>query len=69
MQNKRFNRNIFGDLSTQKQAQKALPILVSYAQEGGDDHPTGISCGDSARFDSFQLEYAVDSWLDPNNSL
>ena len=32
MQNKRFNRNIFGDLSTQKQAQKALPILVSYAQ-------------------------------------
>ena len=34
MQNKRFNRNIFGDLPTQKKAQKALPILVLYAQKG-----------------------------------
>ena len=34
MRNKRFNRNIFGDLPTQKKAQKALPILVSYAQRG-----------------------------------
>ena len=34
MKNKRFNRNIFGDLSTQKMAQKALPILVSHAQKG-----------------------------------
>ena len=34
MKNKRFNRNIFGDLLTQKKAQKALPILVSYAQKG-----------------------------------
>ena len=33
MQNKRFNRNIFGDLPTQKMAQKALPILVAYAQK------------------------------------
>lgn len=34
MKNKRFNRNIFGDLPTQKKARKALPILVSYAQKG-----------------------------------
>ena len=34
MKNKRFNRNIFGDLFTQKKAQKALPLLVSYAQKG-----------------------------------
>ena len=34
MKNKRFNRNIFGDLLTQKKAQKALPILVAYAQKG-----------------------------------
>ena len=34
MKNKRFNRNIFGDLPTQKMAQKALPILVSKAQKG-----------------------------------
>ena len=33
MQNKRFNRNIFGDKPTQKMAQKALPILVAYAQK------------------------------------
>lgn len=33
MKNKRFNRNIFGDLPTQRMAQKALPILVSHAQE------------------------------------
>ena len=32
MKNKRFNRNIFGDKPTQKMAQKALPILVAYAQ-------------------------------------
>ena len=34
MKNKRFSRNIFGDLPTQKKAQKALPILVAYAQKG-----------------------------------
>lgn len=34
MKNKRFSRNIFGDLFTQKKAQRALPILVSYAQKG-----------------------------------
>ena len=34
MKNKRFSRNIFGDLFTQKKAQKALPILISYAQKG-----------------------------------
>ena len=34
MKNKRFNRNIFGDLPTQKMAQEALPILVSHAQKG-----------------------------------
>ena len=34
MKNQRFNRNIFGDLFTQKKAQKALPILVEYAQKG-----------------------------------
>ena len=34
MKNKRFDRNIFGDLPTQKMAQKALPILVSQAQKG-----------------------------------
>ena len=34
MKNQRFNRNIFGDLPTQKMAQEALPILVSCAQEG-----------------------------------
>lgn len=33
MKNKRFNRNIFGDLPTQKMAQKALPILISSAQK------------------------------------
>lgn len=33
MKNKRFNRNIFGDLPTQKMAQKALPILISHAQQ------------------------------------
>ena len=33
MKNKRFKRNIFGELPTQKMAQKALPILVSYAQK------------------------------------
>ena len=33
MKNKRFNRNIFGDKPTQKMAQKALPILVAYAQK------------------------------------
>ena len=33
MKNQRFNRNIFGDLPTQKMAQEALPILVSYAQK------------------------------------
>ena len=34
MKNKRFKRNIFGGLSTQKMAQKALPILISHAQQG-----------------------------------
>lgn len=34
MKNKRFNRNIFGDLLTQKKARKGLPILVSHAQKG-----------------------------------
>ena len=34
MKNKRSNHNIFGDLPTQKMAQKALPILVTYAQKG-----------------------------------
>lgn len=34
MQNQRFNRNIFGNLKTQKMAQKALPILVACAQKG-----------------------------------
>ena len=33
MKNKRFNRNVFGDKPTQKVAQKALPILVTYAQK------------------------------------
>ena len=33
MKNKRFNRNIFGNLPTQKMAQEALPILVAYAQK------------------------------------
>ena len=33
MKNKRFGRNIFGDLPTQKIAQEVLPILVSHAQE------------------------------------
>ena len=33
MRNRRFNRNIFGNLSTQRMAQKALPILVSQAQK------------------------------------
>ena len=34
MKNKRFDRNIFGDLLTQKKARKALPTLVSYAKKG-----------------------------------
>ena len=34
MRNRRFNRNIFGDLPTQEMAQEALPILVSHAQKG-----------------------------------
>lgn len=33
MKNKRFGRNMFGSLDTQKMAQKALPILISAAQE------------------------------------
>ena len=33
MKNKCFKRDIFGDLPTQKMAQKALPELVSKAQE------------------------------------
>lgn len=32
MRNRRFNRNMFGTLPTQKMAQDALPILVSRAQ-------------------------------------
>ena len=32
MKNKCFKRDIFGDKPTQKMAQKALPILVTYAQ-------------------------------------
>ncbi|MYA71950.1 hypothetical protein F4141_05670 [Candidatus Poribacteria bacterium] len=28
MQNRRFNRDIFGNLKTQKAAQKALPVLI-----------------------------------------
>ena len=34
MQNQRFSRNIFGDLPTQKMAQKTLPILITRAQKG-----------------------------------
>ncbi len=34
MKNRDFKRKIFGDLPTQKMAQKALPILISSAQEG-----------------------------------
>jgi tetratricopeptide (TPR) repeat protein len=34
MRNRRFNRNIFGDLPTQRMAQKALPILVAHARKG-----------------------------------
>ena len=34
MRNRRFNRNIFGDLRTQEMAQEVLPILVSHAQKG-----------------------------------
>ena len=33
MKNKRFKRNMFGDMTAQKMAQKALPILVAYAQK------------------------------------
>ena len=33
MKNQNFKRNIFGDLPTQKMAQKALPMLISSAQE------------------------------------
>jgi len=33
MKNKRYNRNIFGDLPTQKTAQEVLPILISHAQQ------------------------------------
>ena len=33
MKNKCFKRNIFGNLPTQRMARKALPILVSQAQE------------------------------------
>ena len=33
MQNKCFNRNIFGPKPTQKWAQKVLPLLISYAQK------------------------------------
>ncbi len=32
MRNQKFNRNIFGNLATQKMAQDALPILVSHVQ-------------------------------------
>lgn len=34
MKNQRFSRNMFGDLPTQKMAQKALPILITCAQKG-----------------------------------
>ena len=34
MQNQCFNRNMFGDLPTQRMAQKALPILIKHAQKG-----------------------------------
>ena len=44
MKNKRFNRNIFGDLPTQKMAQEALPILVAHAQKGET-----ITLGDLAK--------------------
>lgn len=33
MKNKRFNRNMFGSLDTQRMAQEALPILISSAQK------------------------------------
>ncbi len=33
MQNQCLGKDMFGDLKTQKAAQKALPILVEYAQE------------------------------------
>lgn len=32
MKNQKFNRDIFGNLPTQKMAQEALPILVSHVQ-------------------------------------
>lgn len=34
MKNRRFNRDIFGNLPTQKMAREALPMLVTYAQKG-----------------------------------
>ena len=34
MQNQCFNRNMFGDLPTQRMAQKVLPILIKHAQKG-----------------------------------
>lgn len=34
MKNRNFKRNIYGDLSTQRKAQEALPMLISSAQKG-----------------------------------
>ena len=34
MQNRKFNRNMFGNLPTQKMAQQALWILIASAQKG-----------------------------------
>ena len=60
MKNKRFSRNIFGDLPTQKMAQKALPILVSYAQKGDPIPLGGISEGDRTGYPANQLDDGLD---------